>query len=41
MMITELEASKGRIEQLHLESVEVSKEHIIVQIVVSIVERSA
>jgi hypothetical protein len=40
MMITELEATKGRIEKLHLESVEVLKEHITMQLVESIAERS-
>jgi hypothetical protein len=41
MMITELEATKGRIEKLHLESVEVLKEHITTQLVENIAERSA
>jgi hypothetical protein len=41
IIITEMEETKGRIEQLHLESVEVMKDHITLQLVENIVERSA
>jgi len=38
-MITKLEETKGRLEQLHLESVEVMKEHITTQLVENIAEK--
>jgi hypothetical protein len=41
IIITELKAEKGRIEKIHLESVEVLKEHITTQIVENMAERSA
>jgi hypothetical protein len=39
MMIKKLEETKGRLEQLHLEGVEVMKEHITTQLVENIVEK--